>query len=614
MKFNEGQTKAINIKQGNAVVVAGSGSGKSGVICERIKTLIKDGVPEGNILAITFSKEAEQSLVNRLQDIKVTVKTFHALAFAIIKKFGDKQYELWSQFWQKENVLFNTAKHLGVCFKQSELPVNEIMKFIGTQKHHMRDEDNLMKCSDMPYSLEIMKEFYHDYEAHKQKNNLIEFDDMLNLAIKTLENKPNILAQLSQKFKYILADEFQDVSLNQVVFLQMLNKPNQNLFVVGDASQAIYAFRSGDSKYMMDFENYFGKAEIVNLYMNYRSTEAIVKSANKLIDHMPERDNPKYKPAEANKKGGEKPVVIPYQDTQTEAEGVCKMIKDLHDKGYEYKNIAILSRTNAYLQSFESVFAKEKIPYQTYNGKTFLDNPEIKLVVSYLLLADNEYDDDSFIYIFNKPNTNRFLPNAFIETLSSYGARNLYTAMSKVRERKYQSGIAEIEDVISTLRSDSFDNVGDKIKWLRKRLKIDSFVSRGNFDKEDNVCEQIESLNRFEESCRKLKSMAQFKLWIKLIKENSAKNTKDKVKIMTAHKSKGLEFPVVFVVGACDTMFPHSKCENPVDDLKLFYVACTRPEEKLFITRPMVFKDNCVSASPFIDYMEDLVEKEGYKK
>jgi DNA helicase-2/ATP-dependent DNA helicase PcrA len=477
----------------------------------------------------------------------------------------------------------------------------------------MRSPDDALYVGNAPYTDDKMKDIYWAYEKYKDMKKYIEFDDLLNMVCDIFVKDSDFLEKYQDKFQYILVDEFQDVSLNQAMFLKYLSAKNNNLFVVGDGCQAIYRFRGGISKYLLEFDTEWENTEIVNLNTNYRCSKDIIDTANLLATNLPESENKHYVEPVANRECMGKPVFKECDNAVREAKYVVDKITEIvNAKKYSFKDIAILARTNAQLQMLENVFAHEKVPYITSDGSTYVERPEIKLITSYLALAFDE-SDEAFKFIYNKPN--RWLSKQFLERVMSIAKKkkvSLYKAMFDIdrREWKWKNGIDEIHNVVNRLRNRRFENVGRMIKYLRRELNIDDFVSRGKLADDGSYSEQIESIDNFEDTCRKFATYDELKTYLKTIDSVDMADEGDRVSLLTIHKAKGLEFPVVFIVGCSEGLLPHSKSTDIDDEMRLFYVGITRAMDKLFLTSTLKYNDKPYDTSHFIDLISNKITKE----
>ena len=614
MNLNENQIKAINKDNGNVAVIATAGSGKTTVIINRIKRLITEcGVTPENILAVTFSKKAKENIQNKLPDecCGVNVETFHSVALKIVQDYAHGTYELWVKSWEKEKCLFDICKGLGLCAVKEDMPYNDLLKFIATQKTNMRKSDNLIYDIDLPFTNSNMKIIYDEYEEYKEHHAYIEFDDLLTMACEIFEESPETLEKYQNIYTYILADEFQDVSLNQALFLKHLSAKNNNLFVVGDGCQAIYQFRGGVSKYLLDFDTEWAGADTINLNTNYRCSKDIVTTANELAKYLPESKNKHYVEAIANKGANSKPIYIECNTASEESNIVADEISKLVTGGKKYEDIAVLARTNAQLQYFESEFAKRKIPYLTYSDTSFIEKAEIKLVISYIKLAFDTKADSAFAFCYNKPN--RWLNKAFFDEVSTLAKKkrcSLYDAMFMIDRRnwRFKNGIDEIYETVNKMQNKRFANMGEIVHMLRRDLNIDDFVSRGKLSDDGRYAEQIENLDTFEDTCKQFKTYTELKSYLLDIQNSDIQTDDNRVSLMTIHKSKGLEFPVVFLVGCSEGLLPHSKATDIDDEMRLMYVGITRAMDKLYLTSNLFYNSRNLMSSSFIDLLGDTID------
>lgn len=613
MNLNENQIKAINKDNGNVAVIATAGSGKTTVIINRIKRLTTEcGVAPENILAVTFSKKAKENIQNKLPNecCGVNVETFHSVALKIVQDYAHGTYELWVKSWEKEKCLFDICKGLGLCAVKEDMPYNDLLKFIATQKINMRKSDNLIYDIDLPFTNSNMKIIYDEYEEYKERHAYIEFDDLLNMACEIFEKSPETLEKYQNIYTYILADEFQDVSLNQALFLKYLSAKNNNLFVVGDGCQAIYQFRGGISKYLLDFDTEWAGADTINLNTNYRCSKDIVTTANELAKYLPESKNKHYVEAIANKEANSKPIYIECNTASEEANIVGDEISKLVTGGKKYEDIAVLARTNAQLQYFESEFAKRKIPYLTYSDTSFIEKAEIKLIISYIKLAFDTKTDSAFAFCYNKPN--RWLNKAFFDEVSTLAKKkrcSLYDAMFMIDRRnwRFKNGIDEIYETVNKMQNKRFANMGEIVHTLRRDLNIDDFVSRGKLNDDGRYAEQIENLDTFEDTCKQFKTYTELKSYLLDIQNSGIQTDDNKVSLMTIHKSKGLEFPVVFLVGCSEGLLPHSKATDIDDEMRLMYVGITRAMDELYLTSNLFYNSRNLMSSSFIDLLGDTI-------
>lgn len=573
MEFNERQLQAINAREGMYAVMAAAGSGKTSVLIERTNRLIESGTNPKKIMIITFSNEAKENLLARTKHKDMCIKTFHGLAYGIVRIFH-KDIKIWEQVWEKEKCITESVKSLG--YNTKDIDYYNIYRFISYQRFNLLEPEEAIETEDMPYELSDMKEIYSDYVNHKTKNNLIEFDDMVYQAINDLKENPDTLERIQNLVEYCMVDEFQDTSTDQIELLRMLTAKNKNLMVVGDPVQNIYQFRGSNSKYLTYFNKYFSGGKFINMNINYRSSNSIVGYSNEIAVYDSSTKSESYESAITPNDNGVAPIVRVQQN-------ICDYIKEYQALDYEYKDMFILTRTNSELQDFEAKLSMNEIPYKTYNNKSFLDSPEIKLVISYLLLSDDFNDNDSFIYLVNKPS--RFISK---DTLNSIKNKSLYEGILELAKEnwKYQRAASELSSVIGGLRKNHFNNVGEMIEFLRNKVDIDGYVKKDQSDTDN----RIENINRFQETCKGFVSIEQLRLFMSKIRSNNKKDDKNRVHLLTAHKSKGMEAKVVFVAGMNEEVFPHKNATDIESEIRLYYVACTRAEEHLILLTDILGK------------------------
>lgn len=614
MNYSEAQLEIINTIDGNIGVIASAGSGKTTVLTKRIENMVKNhSIAPQDILAVTFSKKAKENIQDKLKELNVNgvnIETFHSLALKIIgTRYGTGYFKVWTLQWEKEKVMQTICyDRMNLCSKD-DVPYNDILRFIGKQKNAMLSTtDELIYSDDDPFSKNNMKEIFVSYEKFKKENRYIEFDDFLNLANEALEKDKNTYNYYSNCFKYVLSDEFQDISKSQFLLLKKLN--TKNTMIVGDPLQAIYSFRGGNSKYILDFEKDYNNAKIVHMNKNYRCSEDIIKTANVFASTIPDSKHKNYKESIANNKAFKKPEFAIYKDEWEETDKIADKVNVLV-KEYKYKDIAILARTNAQLTKIQSTFHEKLIPFSIVNGSLFTDLPEIKLLISYLKLALYENDNESFRYLYNKPN--RWLDRKFLQEVENNSKRrnvSFYSSMMSIDRRnwRFKNGIDEIYEVINYLQNKRFSSIGDMISYLRVRLNIDEFVTKGKQADDGSYVEQIENMNAFENIAKKYTDLEKFIMYLDDITKDLQIDNENKVQLLTIHKSKGLEYPVVFIIGCSDGLLPHNKSKDLNDEKKLFYVGITRAEKELYISSILSNNATEMKISPFVYAIKETIK------
>lgn len=614
MNFNKQQEETINTINGNISVIATAGSGKTTVLTYRIKNMVENyDIPPSSVLAITFSKKAKENIIKKLEEINVfnvNIETFHSLALKIISSTcGVNKYKVWTAQWEKEKLLQDIcSSSLQLC-SVNDVPYNEIFSFIALQKINIRyHDDKLIYPSGIPFKEDIMKQIYTMYEEFKNRNSYIEFDDFLNMANDLLDNNHDILSRYQNIFQYVLVDEFQDVSLSQALLLKKLN--TTNTMIVGDPLQAIYSFRGGDSKFILNFDSDYKNVKVINLNTNYRCSNDIVQTANRLALSIPDSKHKNYVESIADKDSFKIPELRHFSDDYEEGEWITDKIRELIKSGYRNNDIAILARTNAQLQKLETTLHNANIAFDIIDGKVFTDLPEIKLIISYLRLALHINDNEAFSYLYNKPN--RWLNKKFFEEVERNSIKKntcLYNAMFTIDRRnwRFKNGIDEIFEVINYMQNKKYSSVADLVKYLRNRLSIDDFVTKGKQSDDGSYIEQIDNLDSFENMCSKYSSIEQLIAFLDDLNREVENNKGEKVKLLTIHKSKGMEYPVVFIIGCNEGLLPHYKNENVDDERRLLYVAITRAEKELYLSYVDFYNNSTKNISSFIDDIKDTI-------
>lgn len=602
MNFNQNQQAVINHINGNLVVIASAGSGKTSVLVHRIQNMIENhNINPQNILAITFSRKAKEEMQERIIGLlpllgqHVNIETFHSLALHILQAHSPRRLTVWTVQWEKEKLIATIMKQIGIATLVPNF--NEIFTFFRYKVNHKPVNGTIWE-----YPVDKLNSLYSMFSAEKEKRGLIEFDDFVPQACELLRNNPEVLDEYRDQFQYILADEYQDVSNDQAEFIRLLN--TSNTMVVGDPLQAIYAFRGGNSKFILDFDRDYDDVTVINLNINYRSSADIVNTSNVFADSVPDSKHRNYKPSIPFKAAYVQPKIAKYAKVEEESDKIAAMIKQ-YAKKYEYSDIAILSRTNAQLGAFQSAFAKYGIPFTVIGGSPFYELPEIKLLLSYLALAYDNKDDEAFNNVYNKPN--RWLDKKFLEKCTEVAARrkcSMLIAMGYAKDEwRYKKGVIELQRVINTiaLMDKQKQGVRPMIEYLRRILQIDQYWNKGETGDDGRCTERIENMDAFEKFCEGFAQIGEMMMDIKKI-DDLAQASVNGVQLLTIHKSKGLEYPVVFVIGCNEGLLPHYLCEDEHDEQRLMYVAITRAKDELHVSYVDYYHSPFVSGkSHFID-------------
>ena len=599
MELSKVQQEAVDFHKGCCNVIASAGSGKTRVLVNRIVKLIEDyNIDPAKILAITFSKKAKENMVERLTKMIpgyvkfINVETFHSFGFRIVRKFNRDDFEILDADWKKVKIIEEILQH---HFKEKEpdgQEIADILSFISIQKNQMKKPDSSTKFGKV----------YKYYEKYKTEHKQLDFDDMLAKCYEILSTDEKGLQYCQEQYQYILADEMQDTNAVQYEIIRLIGSKHKNVFVVDDPLQNIFMWRGSDNKFVMNFDEDWPDAKVIHLNKNYRSSQDIVEAANHFAESIPESKHKHYVESVADKGKFEEPCYLRYKDENEEADEIAKKIQAYIKAGYEYKNIAILTRTNAQLQNFETALYRSEIPYLIVDGMSFIDRREIKIVLSYLRLICDINDDEAFEYVYNRPN--RYLGQSFLQEVKRTARKekmSFYCAMFRVSRMnwKVKNAVNSIHATVKTISESKYKNVSDMIAALREDLNLDSYVSKDLCENDDSRIENLNTLQRMAANYNDVKRFISFIM--RFSKEK--KHDPNSVQLMTIHKSKGLEFPIVFVAGVNQGLLPHEKNKNVDEEKRLMYVAITRAEKILHISSTEQYNGKESEESEFIAYL-----------
>jgi len=624
--LNNKQIEAVTCIEGPLLVLAGAGSGKTKVLTTRIAYLIENGVSPDNILAITFTNKAAKEMKGRINNLigyysrNMQISTFHSFGLTLIKE----NYEYLG--YDKNFVIFDSDDSLTI--------VKKIMKDMNLDKEKFNPKNIRNKISGLKNDLidpnsykkyvrtdfeEIVYEVYKKYEDSLNKNNSLDFDDLLLLPIKLFTNKKEILDKYQEKYKYILIDEYQDTNEAQYILTKLLANKYKNICCVGDVDQAIYGFRGANYKNILNFEKDYKNTKIINLEENYRSTKNILDAANSVIKH---NKNRKEKNLFSNLGVGDKLEYYRASTGLEEVAFVIDKIKDLMKENVSLNDMVILYRTNAQSRAFEDGLLKSNIPYKIVGGINFYGRREIKDLLAYLRLIHNSNDNVSLERIINVPKRGIGEKTLFnlIEKSNELNT-SMYDAISSGKELLFKGIIEDLKKNVDTMSLvDYIDLVLDK-SGIKNEYKSENSLEA---DVRLENLEEFKSVAKAFEEENGVISLEDFLLNISLISDNlDIKDVTDAISLMTIHAVKGLEFPYVFLVGMEERLFPHLNSldseEEIEEERRLCYVAITRCKKKLFITnarmRLMYGSDQVNPVSRFIseidnELINDLSKKE----
>ena len=621
--LNDEQIEAVKHNEGPCLVLAGAGSGKTKVLTNRIAYLIENGVRDYNILAITFTnkaaKEMRDRVYNLVGDVASFIGTFHSLGLRIIRE-NCGYLNLPSNFSIIDSddvltVIKKILKDMNLDTKQySPSYIRNRISFI---KNQMLSEMELDKFFNTPID-KIVVDVYYKYNERLIASAAVDFDDLLLMPVRLFEHSKEILEHYQERYKYILIDEYQDTNPVQYKLSKLLASKYKNIFVVGDMNQSIYAFRQADYHNIVNFEKDYANAKTIKLEHNYRSTNNILNAANDVISHNKERKDLRLY---SDKGDGPKITYLRSYDEKHEISLVIDEINKLYLDGYEPKDVAILYRTNAQSRAIEEVFASKGIPYKIYGSYYFYNRKEIKDLISYLKLIYNDKDEISLRRIINVPK--RGIGDSAIKDIELRANLNqcsMYDALESKKELEFKDIIESIKKISENLSlTELIDEVLDK-SGMKKELEDSHLIE--DETRLENLMEFKSITASYEERTGSV-NLGDFLEEISLVSDQ-ANHTEDGnvVTLMTLHSAKGLEFPVVFMVGMEEGIFPHNMSimeDNIEEERRLCYVGITRAKEKLYLTnakRRMLYgKDQMNVPSRFIaEIKDDLLEKNEINK
>ena len=622
-KLNNEQKKAATFKDGPCLVIAGAGSGKTKVLTTRIANLIENGVKPYNILAITFTNKAAGEMRERVNNIinahDAFIGTFHSFGLKIIRE-NSALFNLTSAF-----TLIDTEDQTSIIKKiMKDINITDKMispAFIKSKISFIKN--NMLSDSEIANFLiseneKIAVKIYYEYEKILKRNNTLDFDDLLKKPVELFNSNKEVLEKYQDKFKYILIDEYQDTNEVQYKLVKLLSKKYLNLFVVGDPSQSIYAFRGANYQNILNFEKDFKGCTVIKLPQNYRSTQTILDAANEVISHNKQR---KDLDLFSDLGQGVKIKYIRTFNDSMENKRVVDEIQKLYEEGYSRKDMAIFYRTNAQSRSIEDALVKANIPYKVFGSFYFYKRKEIKDLLAYLKLIANPSDDVSLERVINEPK--RKIGDKTIENLREK-ARSLnismFEAIDSGKELEFKNLILNL---IEISKDTSITGLIDKTLELSKMKETyENDKSLESDIRLENLMEFRSVSETYEKETGNV-NLSDFLMEVSLVSDAAEYSTDaDAVTLMTVHSAKGLEFKVVFIIGLEENIMPISKAlyddEELEEERRLMYVSITRAKEKLYLLnagRRMLYGNMQMNPpSRFISEISDnLLDKEETK-
>ena len=601
--LNDKQKEAVLAQEGPCLVIAGAGSGKTKVLTHKIAYYIANGAKPWNILAITFTNKAANEMKERIEKLvgdsakDIWMGTFHSICVRILRKYIDRIG------FNTDFVIFDTSDQktlIKECLKT--LKVDDklftdkgVLSEISNGKNEMLEP----KAYSVKYSGDFRKEkiaeIYTLYQTKLKENNALDFDDIINFTIKILTDNPDVLEYYTEKFKYILVDEYQDTNKAQFTLVSLLGSKYGNVTAVGDNDQGIYSFRGADISNILNFEKDFPGTQIIKLEQNYRCTGNILKAANAVIKH----NEAKYeKKLWTQNDEGHLPCIYSGEDEYDEGRYIVEQIQHLKREEY-FKNsdFAVLYRMNAQSRAIEDILMREGIPYKVIGGLKFYERKEIKDIIAYLRLIHNPSDNLSLKRIINEPKRGIGKTSLDkIQEISDNSGTSMYEIIKKADKYELTRVYANSRDFITQIEELRAKKEEIKISDLIKQtLKTTGYTKALELENSVEAQTRIENLEEFltvaiefeEQSADN--TLSEFLNNITLSSDiDGMEDQEDSVTLMTLHSAKGLEFPVVFLVGMEEGIFPgYKSIGEPLaleEERRLFYVGITRAKQYLYLT------------------------------
>ncbi len=603
-KLNSEQKKAGAKVNGPLLILAGAGSGKTRTITYRIAYMIQElGISPYSILAVTFTNKAAKEMRERVENLigedgkRAMISTFHSFGLRLLRVYSkiigyDSNFTIYDTDDQKK-VVKGIMKQLVI--KNKDLTEGKIVSRISKLKEDGISPEEYEKDHRFEPDANIIYEIYKRYNQTLKENNGMDFSDILTNTYKLLENR-EVLEKLQEKFKYIMVDEYQDTNNIQYKIINKIAAKYRNICVVGDENQSIYGFRGADIRNILDFEKDYPDAVVIKLEENYRSTKIILDAANEVIKN---NKTSKDKKLWTKKVSGDKIILKPCSDGRDEVNFVIEEIVEMRKDGRRYNDFTILYRTNAQSRLFEEGFLRYNIPYKVFGGMQFYQRAEIKDILAYLSVINNTRDGINLDRIINVPK--RKIGDKTIEKIKNYAEEKGLSIYDSLKEAENISGLSsavteklkEFSNMMAELEELSFElPVSELFDEVIKKAGYFSYLNSSYDDAESRI-ENVEELKNSIIELENVVDNLTLREYLENVSLVSATDDLDSereyVKLMTIHNAKGLEFPVVFLVGMEDEIFPNTTKvmidnESLEEERRICYVAITRAEEKLYIS------------------------------
>lgn len=614
-QLNTSQREAVTCTEGPSLIVAGAGSGKTRVLTYRIAYLLQQGVPASSIMALTFTNKAAREMKERIMKLVsaadaryLCMGTFHSICTRLIRPHA----ELLG--FTHDFTIYDTADSKSVLkaiCKERGLD-EKVYKSTAVLSRISMAKNNGISPAQYGMNQQLLREdrevrmyetatIYELYQARLKAANAMDFDDLLINMLRLLDVSPEVREKYQQQFRYLLVDEYQDTNYIQFLLVKRLAEPQNNICVVGDDAQSIYSFRGADIRNILNFRQVYPQAKLFKLERNYRSTQNIVNAANSLIHkniHQIE------KTVYSEKEEGNPLALQAYMDDRAEAEGVTKLIQFAH-RTNGYDDIAILYRTNAQSRSFENELRKHNIPYRIYGGTSFYQRKEIKDALGYFRLAVNPRDNEALLRIIAFPG--RGIGDTTMKKVAANAIEHHRSYLDVMRAPEETAldvnaatktklrGFAALMDQLRTLSDevDAYEFAEQTLRMTGVQTALALDRTQEGIDRAQNVQELLNAIREFVEQRQNegidYTPITDFLSEVSLLtdQDDNLADTTERVTLMTVHAAKGLEFPVVFIAGLEENLFPSQFCIKPQEieeERRLLYVAITRAMDRCYLS------------------------------
>ena len=613
-QLNTVQREAVTCTEGASLIVAGAGSGKTRVLTYRIAYLLQQGVPASRIMALTFTNKAAREMKERIQRLVdandaryLMMGTFHHVCTKLLRPNADKlgftrDFTIYDTTDSK-SVIKAICKERGLdekIYKPGAVQARiSMLKNNGVSPAQYGANQQLLR-EDREVRMYELATVYEQYQVRLRAANAMDFDDLLINTLVLMRTFPEVRAHIQEQFQYILVDEYQDTNYIQFLLVKTLAEPQNNICVVGDDAQSIYSFRGADIRNILNFRQQYPDAQLFKLERNYRSTQTIVNAANSLIHkNIHQIEKTVYSENEA----GQPLHLQPYMDDRTEALGVATAIQKQKHKGYD--SFAVLYRTNAQSRVIENELRKLNIPYRIYGGTSFYQRKEIKDVLGYLRLAVNPRDNEALLRIYAFPG--RGIGETTMKKVSLNAIEHHRSYLDVMRKpedtgldvnagtikklRTFAQYIDGLSEQSETMDAYAFTEMVLRTSGVTTALALDR--SQEGIDRAQNVQELLNAIREFVE--QRVSEGVDFtpitdflsEVSLQTDQDENLTDTSERVTLMTVHAAKGLEFPVVFIVGLEENLFPSQFAVKPSEveeERRLLYVAITRAMEQCYLS------------------------------